>query len=205
MKKTLCCIITVAMLVSQCFCTHAEEPEKFTCGEYRYVLWEDGTAEIVGYDGCTEELEIPAELDGYKVVRIGKYAFSLAWWLVGVKIPDGVTDIEELAFAECGNLTSITIPDSVTGIYAKTFESCEKLTALKLSPDHPVLAVIDGVLFDRTEQKLIWYSQAKKESSYEIPQGIQKIGDYAFSSCGSLTSITIPDSVTVLGECAFER
>ena len=31
-----------------------------------------------------------------------------------------------------------------------------------------------------------------------------RIEDFAFSSCSSLTSITIPDSVTSIGECAFE-
>ena len=34
---------------------------------------------------------------------------------------------------------------------------------------------------------------------------IKWIGDYAFSDCTSLTSITIPDSVTSIGKCAFCR
>ena len=33
--------------------------------------------------------------------------------------------------------------------------------------------------------------------------GISKIGDYAFQNCTSLTSVTIPDSVTSIGSCAF--
>ena len=36
-----------------------------------------------------------------------------------------------------------------------------------------------------------------------IPDGVTHIDDYAFSSCGELTSVTIPDSVTNIGYCAF--
>jgi len=38
-----------------------------------------------------------------------------------------------------------------------------------------------------------------------IPEGVTKIGDYAFYRCNSLTSINIPDSVTKIGDYAFYR
>ena len=37
-----------------------------------------------------------------------------------------------------------------------------------------------------------------------IPDGVASIGNYAFSGCTSLTSITIPDGVTSIGEAAFD-
>lgn len=38
-----------------------------------------------------------------------------------------------------------------------------------------------------------------------IPDGVTKIGNYAFAECGELTSIIIPESVESIGECAFEK
>ena len=41
-------------------------------------------------------------------------------------------------------------------------------------------------------------------TSFEIPEGTPRIGGSAFSRCTSLTSITIPNSVTDIGDYAFE-
>ena len=40
-------------------------------------------------------------------------------------------------------------------------------------------------------------------TSIVIPDGVTSIGDYAFRNCSSLTSIVIPDSVTSIGSSAF--
>ena len=42
-----------------------------------------------------------------------------------------------------------------------------------------------------------------RQANVVIPDGVTKIGDYAFSCCSSLTSVTIPDSVTSIGNDAF--
>lgn len=68
-------------------------------GDYEYILLEDGSAEIAGYSGSAEDLEVPAELDGHPVTSIGDGAFYYCDSLTSVTIPDGVTSIGEGAFA----------------------------------------------------------------------------------------------------------
>lgn len=100
-------------------------------------------------------------------------------------------------------MTSITIPDSIIQIGANPFENCYSLKTINVSSTHPTLAVINGVLVEKTEKRLVCYPCAFTSSSYAIPHGIKIIGDFAFSNCSSLTSITIPDSVTDIEYYAF--
>ncbi|MBR2602983.1 MAG: leucine-rich repeat domain-containing protein, partial [Clostridia bacterium] len=159
-------------------------PEPHTSGDYRYIgyiVLEDGTVEIVWYTGRDQTLVIPDTLDGKTVSRIGDQAFAFRT-----------------------SLTAVTIPNSVTSIGSNPFCSCKKLTDIQVSPDHPALAVIDGVLFSKADKQLVCYPYAFTAESYVIPQGITAIGGSAFSWCTSLTSVTIPDSVTAIGDGAFE-
>ena len=137
------------------------------------------------------------------VISIGHNAFSQCFRLTNVSIPDSVTSIGDCAFSICSRLTSVFIPDSVTSIGANPFAGCEKLTEIRISPDQPILVVIDDVLFCKPEKRLISYLCAKKDSSYAVPQDIQNIAGYAFSGCFRLPSVSIPDSVTSIGDDAF--
>ena len=56
---------------------------------------------------------------------------------------------------------------------------------------------------DGNVRTLLGYFGAKTEIT--IPEGVTRIGDYAFSGCSSLTSITIPNSVTSIGESVFSN
>ncbi len=47
-------------------------------------------------------------------------------------IPEGVTTIEELAFADCKKLTSVSIPEGVTTIAEDTFSNCSGITTVKM-------------------------------------------------------------------------
>ena len=137
------------------------------------------------------------------VNTIGEAAFMGCESLASINIPDSVTTIGEVAFMGCNRLTSVVVPDSAVTVGYGVFASCSGLTNIYVSPDHPTLATINGVLFDKTEKKLVCYPCAFKTSEYAIPQGITAIGSGAFYDCSSLTSIVIPDSVTTIGEWAF--
>ena len=170
--------------------------------DFEYALLDDDTVEITKYKGTAAEVMIPAKLDGHLVTSIGGYAFCNCSNITNITLPDNVTSIGDYAFGVT-KLTSITLPDSVTSIGANPFMSCVNLTHIFVSPDHPALATIDGVLFSKADKRLVCYPYAFTASEYAIPQGTLSIGDGAFAGCESIVSITIPNSVAIIESNPF--
>ena len=136
------------------------------------------------------------------VTNIEDGAFSYCGGLTNVAIPNSVTSIGDYAFAGCTGLTGITIPNSVTTIGYGTFDDCSGLTAITVDPLNSAYSSAGGVLFNKGQTRLI-QCPGGKGGSYTIPNSVTSIGDYAFDGCTGLTGITIPNSVTNIGDGAF--
>jgi hypothetical protein len=57
------------------------------------------------------------------------------------------------------------------------------------------------VLFDK-EKKVLWQYPAAKGGEYTVPDGVTKIGKFAFQG-SRLTNVALPESVTAVAEGAF--
>lgn len=158
--------------------------------DFEYQINSNDTVTITGYVGDSKDIVIPLEIEGRKVVRIGREVFYGCENLISVTIPNSVTSIGEWAFECCTSLTSVNIPDSVITIGDYAFKYCSSLTSITIP---------DSV----TSVGYYAFSDCNNLKSVNISYGVTEIGDYAFDSCRNLTSITIPDSVTSIGDYAF--
>jgi hypothetical protein len=124
-----------------------------------------------------------------QVTSIGDSAFWSCESLTSITIPNSVTTIGRVAFANC-LFTSITIPNSVTSIGDYAFHYCIYLTSVNLPES--VTSIGYGVFY-----------HCESLTSITIPNSVTSIGEEAFAGCAALSSITIPNSVTTIGKTAF--
>lgn len=119
--------------------------------------------------------------------------------LQSIVFPDSLTTIGDMAFMESG-LISLEIPEEVASISTYAFYGCSNLASIQVSPDNSVFDSRDNcnALIETATNKLILGT-----STTTIPNSVTSIGEGAFQGCTGLTSITIPNSVTSIGENAF--
>ncbi len=116
-----------------------------------------------------------------------------------------VTNIDEDAFKGCTGLTNVTIPSSVTSIGSGAFESCTSLASITLPFVGATLNGDENVYFGYIFGGGVYDSNVPASLKEVIITGGNSLGEYAFSYCTRITSITIPSSVTSIGSYAFSN
>ncbi len=162
------------------------------------------------FEGCSAltDIALPSTLKS-----IGLYAF-LGSHITEVTLPAGIEYMENGVFMDCPMLRRVTVESGIKRLFNSTFSNCSALSELIL-PD--TVEYIEAYAITGTQIKRI-----------ALPAGLKELGNYAFASssalievdtskatslvsigtrafvdCPLLTSISIPDSVEILGNAIF--
>ncbi|MDE5860730.1 MAG: leucine-rich repeat protein [Ruminococcus sp.] len=173
-----------------------------------YKVEDNDTITITGFDDSVTEVEIPAEIDGKKVMTIGKSAFNQKK-LTSVTIPDSVTSIGYQAFYNCKYLTALSMPDSIIELGGECFNNCTSLQSVKFSNSLTEIKGFYGctnleeITIPASVKTVGGFGNCTSLASVTIPSTVNTIGQGAFSNCRSLKSVTIEEGVQTIGDSAF--
>ena len=211
--------------------THTLVKTEGISGDYRYQIT-DATVTIIGYSGPKDgAVTIPSTIDGKTVTAIEKAFHSGSWdgsgeffptgqltsvnipnsvitigfeafqgnKLTSITIPNSVIYIGQTAFAY-NQLTSVTIPNSVTTIDRSAFIG-NPLTNITVDSGNTVYSSQNLFLLSKDGKELFAYYGSSK--SITIPNSVTTIGEWVLAK-NKLTSVVIPNNVTDISWKAFE-
>ncbi len=146
------------------------------------------------------------------VVIIGADAFANCKNIKELCLPDSLYSIGDGAFYGCLNIPEVKIPNTVVAIGYQAFYGCHELKDIIIPSS---VTDIGGRAFSdcKNLKKVYYYAErctthTSQPFSYSVEEAIigdnvEKIPANLFRTC-NITSITIPGSVTYIGDNAFD-
>ncbi len=203
-------------------CWQADGGYYLDCGLYSNGLYyevndeENHTVTVYNNNEVSGNLVIPSTVDyegvTYTVNRIGGWSFC--WQsITSLTVPSSVEVIEGGAFYGCTQLQEVSLPSTLKTLCDQSFAECNELSTLVIpsgvelqgSPVYPWNAT--NVIADQ----VVYYgivglvSVPTTTTEFELGDGYNTIGYYAFADCDKLTSVTLPISINTIYDYAFQN
>ncbi len=170
-----------------------------------------------------DKIELPDTLE-----VIGSEAITMGGGTGLPVIPDSVRILGEEFLSSYGT-GEFVIPANLTYADGRTFSGLTNITNFVVEEDNEYFSVVDGVLYSKDGTTLLsspgaidkgenetWdtpdeltkigdyaFYRSYDLSSIELPEGIEEVGESAFEGCSGLTSVVLPQEVTVIDDKAF--
>ena len=124
--------------------------------------------------------------------------------LTEINIPNSYNNIPVTSARFVGKsfhrLQNINIPANTLEVSISL--NCSSLKTVTVDESNKAYSSEDGVLYDKTKNRLITVPQAF-EGYLSIPQSVTEIEQGAFKGCSSLVGITVPGGVKTIADSAF--
>jgi len=161
--------------------TGASTESKLKTTDDGLIFYENGdTVTLMGYNVLSSVINLPENFNG-KNYSVHERAFYMNIHITSVTVSGGVTSIVDLAFSGCKNLENLTVNENNSAYSSQ-----------------------DGIIYNKDKTEIRIIPEALK-GNVVLSDGVTFIAGYSFYNRSGLTSITIPSSVTTIGNNTFEN
>lgn len=176
------------------------------CVKLENVSMSDNVTEIASFafSGC-KALKLDKLPES--ITTLGAYAFKNCTSLAGIIIQPKLERIGNGAFEGCTALEKIDLPDTVKSIGNEAFNKCTGLTEVSIA--NPEMEIGGSAFLNCTNVRV---ATLPLDALNHVPKSNLAIltltdgtviPEGAFAGCNSLISITLPQSITEIGDDAF--
>ena len=159
------------------------------------------------------------------ILTLNAYCFKQAENAENIILPESLQTISSSALRENNKFNKILIGKNVSSI-SPMFKLTNYAGTVEISEENPYYTIENNILYSKNKKTLIC-ALYQITGSFTVPgtvenignlafdvqgmqevileSGVKKIDSAAFSQCSNLKKITIPDTVTNMGEDLFER
>ena len=208
--------------------TSGTEKYEGICHIPEYVIHEGETYYVTGisssaFSGCTDLISVSFDSNSC-VSSIGSSAFAGCNGMSSITIPASITSIAGSAFSGCKTLRTVIIEDSKTtlslgqgsmkGSNYPLFADCPLTTFYwgrplsystnyGFSPISNQFSLNNLTIGPNVTTISAYMFSGNPKTTIELPETVTALGDHAFDGFTNLTSFTIPKNITSIGEYAF--
>lgn len=164
------------------------------CTGFSSIVWPEnlvsiGHSAFSGCTGLTGTLNIPNT-----VASIGDQAFKDCSGITGsLNLPTALTTLGSNAFQSCSGLSSVVVPATLTSMGIHVFRYCDGLSEVYYNAVN--CANCNGY----------WPPFEGCGGSLYIGEGVERIPNFMFSLADFTGNLTFPNSLTEIGNRAFEE
>ena len=155
------------------------------------------------------------------ITQIESLAFACCDNLTEIIIPDCSLSVSSDALDYCKNLSTISIPDECKGSFnfvqctslksvylgksfsGADFYNCTALENIYVSNENQYFISVDGILHSKDQKEFIAYPMGRRDESYYVINGIEKIANNAFRYNQHLKKLHLPSSIKAIGAYSF--
>ncbi len=177
---------------------------KYT-GEYDFSLNDDGMTYSAMLTHGAELLILPTEHDGKPVTTVwaNEAGAENRNDVKEVIVPEGIITVEGELFESFLSLRRISLPSSLEYISASCISGCDSLYEIDVDPSNQNFRSLNGNLCSKDGAVFIKAAPMRIGEAFELPYGIEKIGEAAFEGCKKIKDIRLPETVSEIEKNAF--